>query len=100
MFYCFEGSGTINGKPIQKQHICRCDTTVGTTAKIEAGPSGYRMMVFTGKMTREDVVWHGPFVCADKKQLSEVFMQHQMGKFPPVRVPYDYKDASQTPTHK
>jgi hypothetical protein len=46
---------------------------------------------------REDVVWHGPFVCADRAQLRECFKNQQLGRFPPVRVPYNYKDVTQVP---
>ena len=55
------------------------------------------MLVFAGKMNKEQVVWHGPFVCDSKATLMKVFRQHQTGKFPPVRVPWDYKDVSQAP---
>ena len=39
------------------------------------GGSGFRALVFTGKQTREKLVWHGPFVCADKQQLMGCFSQ-------------------------
>ena len=54
-------------------------------------------MVFAGVSLKEPLTWHGPFVCADRGQLEEVFRQHQAGAFPPVRVPWDYKDASAAP---
>ena len=97
MFYAFEGSATINGTPLKRQEIAVCDAARGDGAAFVAGPSGFRMMVFAGKRTNEDVCWHGPFVCADKRQLMDVFRAQQAGRFPPVRVPYDYKDASKTP---
>jgi len=95
MFYNFAGSGVLNGdEAIGKQQICRFDTSGGRRkATFAAGDEGARFLVFTGKMTREPVVWHGPFVCADREMLMDVFRQHQTGAFPPVRVPYNYKDA-------
>jgi redox-sensitive bicupin YhaK (pirin superfamily) len=98
MFYCFKGAGTLNGTPFKAQQICRFDTSGGSVkAAVSAGAAGLRMMVFTGKMTKEDVVWHGPFVCADRAQLRECFKNQQLGRFPPVRVPYNYKDVTQVP---
>jgi len=102
MFYAFKGSGTLNGDTAMRaQQVCRFDTSTGARfATIEAGGRGFRAMVFTGKMTREKLVWHGPFVCASRQQLMQCFQQYQTGKFPPVRVPWDYKDASKTPADK
>lgn len=102
MFYSFKGAGTLNGDtPMRAQQVCRFDTTTGTkTATIQAGTDGFRLMVFTGKMTKESLIWHGPFVCASKKQLTGCFEQYQGGNFPPVRVPWDYKNAKATPPDK
>jgi len=98
MFYGFKGAATLNGSDaIRAQQICRFDTQTGSAALLKAGSDGFRAMVFAGKQTKEKLVWHGPFVCASKQQLMECFQQYQQGKFPPVRVPWDYKDASKTP---
>ena len=88
MFYCFAGSGTLDGgRAFKQQQILRFDTTSGATrATVTAGGQGFRMMVFTGKMTKEDVLWHGPFVCSNRQQLMECFQMQQAGKFPPVRA--------------
>ena len=51
----------------------------------------------TGRQTREELVWHGPFVCADRQQLMQCFAKYQGGQFPPVRVKWDYKDVSKHP---
>jgi redox-sensitive bicupin YhaK (pirin superfamily) len=60
MFYAFKGGGTLNGEPgtaLDKQHICRFDTGKGQDAVVRAGPQGLRMMVFTGKQTKEKLIW-------------------------------------------
>ena len=62
-----------------------------------ARPRGFHMMVFTGGMTRECYVWHGPFVCANRASLMQCFERHQRGACPPVRCQWDYTDATQTP---
>lgn len=98
MFYAFKGAATLNaGKTLNAQEVALFDAESGDRASVVAGDKGFRMMVFAGKRTNEDVTWHGPFVCADRRQLMDVFKAQQSGRFPPVRVPYDYKDASKTP---
>jgi redox-sensitive bicupin YhaK (pirin superfamily) len=98
MFYGFKGAAVLNGSDaIKAQQICRFDTQTGSAARLKAGADGFRVMVFAGKQTKEKLVWHGPFVCASKQQLMECFQEYQQGKFPPVRVSWDYKDATKTP---
>jgi len=98
MFYGFKGAAVLNGSDsIKAQQICRFDTQTGVAALLKAGADGFRMMVFAGKQTKEKLIWHGPFVCASKQQLMGCFQEYQQGKFPPVRVPWDYKDATKTP---
>jgi len=98
IFYAFKGSALINGEtPIRAQQVCRFDTSGSRTASLSPGSDGYRGMVFTGKMTKEKVIWHGPFVCSSKANLQSCFQKYQDGEFPPKRVPYDYKDVSKKP---
>ena len=96
------GAGTVEnggGKSLSKQQILRFNTSdpASQGGRVTAGAEGFRMMVFTGKMTKEKYIWHGPFVCADRAQLMECFSKYQRGQFPPVRCAWDYKDASKTP---
>jgi len=98
MIYAFKGSAEINASsPLNAQHICRFDTSGARVASIRAGDSGFRGMVFTGKMTREKVVWHGPFVCSSRANLESCFRKFQTGQFPPKRVAWDYKDVTKKP---
>lgn len=104
MFYGFKGDAVLeqDATPIGSQQICRFDTRDpdAQTAKVTAGTDGFRFMVFTGKMTKEKLVWHGPFVCASRQQLMACFRRYQMGDFPPVRVPWDYKNVDEHLKHK
>ena len=101
MFYAFKGSATLNGTTaFKQQQACRFDTRGGASVELTASADGFRMMVFSGKQTRESIIWHGPFVCADKPQLMKCFENYQRGKFPPVRVDWDYKDARKIPRSK
>merc|ERR1719230_2256659 len=98
MFYAFKGSGVINNKEtLRAQQACRFDTSGPKTAMLTAGKDGYRGLVFTGQMTREKILWHGPFVCTDRAQLSSCFQKYQRGDFPPKRASWDYKDVRKKP---
>merc|ERR1712217_664657 len=99
MFYAFKGSGEVNGDTMLKaQHICRFDTSGSSrTASLRAGPKGYRGMVFTGKMTKEKICWHGPFVCSSRANLQDCFRKYQTGEFPPKRASWNYRDVSKKP---
>eukprot|EP00928_Gymnodinium_smaydae_P045340 TRINITY_DN30238_c0_g2_i2.p1 TRINITY_DN30238_c0_g2~~TRINITY_DN30238_c0_g2_i2.p1 ORF type:complete len:248 (+),score=37.97 TRINITY_DN30238_c0_g2_i2:93-746(+) len=98
IFYAFKGSAVLNGmESIKAQHACLFEVGKSRVAHIQSGKDGYRMMVFTGKMTKEKILWHGPFVCTSRKNLDDCFRQYQRGEFPPKRVPWDYKDARKIP---
>jgi len=98
MFYCFKGEATLNGSTkLRAQQICRFDTSGPRTAFLRAGNAGCRCMVFTGKMTREKIFWHGPFVCSSRQNLQECFSNYQKGELPSKRVPWDYKDIRKRP---
>jgi len=98
IFYCFKGGATINRREtIKSQQCCRFDTSGARTALITAGGDGYRCMVFTGKMTKEKIIWHGPFVCSSRQNLESTFQKYNRGQFPPKRVSWDYKDVRQKP---
>lgn len=98
MFYAFKGSATINGeRSIRAQQICRFDTSGPRTALLTAGRDGCRALVFTGKMTKEKIIWHGPFVCSSRSNLQNCFEKYQTGEFPPKRAPWNYKDVRDTP---
>lgn len=98
MLYACKGSATINAKnSLKAQQICRFDTAGARTALVTAGSEGYRGMVFTGKMTNEKVVWHGPFVCSSRANLQSCFQKYHTGDFPPKRVPWDYRDVTKKP---
>jgi hypothetical protein len=45
----------------------------------------------------EKVAWHGPFVMNSDKEIQQVFADYRAGRFPPKRVPWDYKKLSAFP---
>lgn len=98
IFYGFRGSGMINGDTeLKARHAARFDTSGARSATFSAGSQGYGGMVFAGKMTKENILWHGPFVATSKQNLQSIFKQYQMGKFPPKRAAWDYRDIRKKP---
>jgi redox-sensitive bicupin YhaK (pirin superfamily) len=98
MFYAFKGSAVLNGgTKLGARQVCRFDTSGPRAASVVAGDEGFRMMVFTGKMTKEDIVWHGPFVCSSRANLRSCFTKFQTGELPSKRADWDYKRISKKP---
>jgi len=98
VFYSFKGSGLINQEAkIKAQQIVRFDTSGPQSTILRAGPNGYRGMVLTGKMTKERLIWDGPFVGSSKANLEQCFANYQTGKFPPKKVPWNYRDIRAKP---
>lgn len=98
IFYAFKGSGVINSmETLRAQQACRFDTSGPKTAMITAGRDGYRGLVFTGKMTKEKILWQGPFVCSSRANLQSCYAKYQSGAFPPKRAPWDYRDVRKKP---
>eukprot|EP00929_Paragymnodinium_shiwhaense_P061102 TRINITY_DN30512_c0_g1_i1.p1 TRINITY_DN30512_c0_g1~~TRINITY_DN30512_c0_g1_i1.p1 ORF type:complete len:310 (+),score=61.17 TRINITY_DN30512_c0_g1_i1:96-1025(+) len=98
MIYGFKGSVILSGQTEMKsQQICRFDTSGPKSAVLQAGAKGFRGLVFTGTMTKEKIIWHGPFVCSSRKNLEDCFRKYQTGDFPPKRVKWDYRDVRQKP---
>eukprot|EP00930_Biecheleria_cincta_P045774 TRINITY_DN31548_c0_g1_i1.p1 TRINITY_DN31548_c0_g1~~TRINITY_DN31548_c0_g1_i1.p1 ORF type:complete len:308 (-),score=46.09 TRINITY_DN31548_c0_g1_i1:47-970(-) len=98
IFYCFKGSAVVNGgTALKAQHAARFQTSASRSATLTAGSDGYRGMVFAGKMTKENIVWHGPFVASSRSNLQNIFKQYQEGGFPPKRASWDYKDIRKKP---
>lgn len=99
MLYMYEGSGTICGQGIGRQCVARlaADDPTSRQFAIKAGANGSKVLLFAGKRINEPIVWHGPFVMNSKVELQKVFRQYQTGKFPPERVPWDYKKLAAFP---
>lgn len=60
--------------------------------------SGAKVMLFAGKKLRESIAWHGPIVMNTQEQIRQTFAELRSGKFPPVRVDWDYKQIASKPT--
>jgi redox-sensitive bicupin YhaK (pirin superfamily) len=50
------------------------------------------VMLFAGKKLKESIVWHGPIVMNTKEEIHKTFHDMKIGKFPPKRVDWNYKE--------
>jgi len=66
--------------------------SLSTTPNQTAG-----VMLFAGKKLKEPIAWHGPFVMNTQEQINETISELRMGKFPPKRVDWDYKNYGSRP---
>jgi quercetin 2,3-dioxygenase len=56
-----------------------------------------KALLFAGKKLREPIAWHGPIVMNTQQQVQETLKELRSGKFPPVRVDWDYKRVASKP---
>ncbi|ETW00747.1 hypothetical protein H310_07293 [Aphanomyces invadans] len=102
MLYVYEGSGRVGNKATGPNQIALFDATSDNTRGFElsAGSTKVAAMLFTGKKLNEPLAWHGPIVMNTRRQIQDTFDELRQGKFPPKRVPWDYKDLSAFPKDK
>lgn len=55
--------------------------TAGDEIKVDAGSSGVRFLLFSGKPLGEPIAWRGPIVMNTEEQLQQAFAEYQQGTF-------------------
>lgn len=99
--YVYQGAGLrVNDKLTNIQDVVRLDATNPTlrTLKLEAPKdSKIKALLFAGKRLDEPIAWHGPIVMNTQAEIDSCLKELRSGKFPPVRVPWDYKRAKARP---
>ena len=98
MLYIYEGSATqINGHPAPTQTIVQLDATDDTARGLSfvAGEDGFAAILFAGERLNEPIAWRGPIVMNTNEELQQCFAELRSGRFPPKRVPWDYRVAAQ-----
>lgn len=56
-----------------------------------------KAILFAGKKLKEPIAWHGPIVMNTQQQIMETFYELRTGRFPPIRVDWDYKRLATKP---
>merc|ERR1712146_583942 len=90
--YVYSGSVEVNGQLVDGQTVAVLDadsTARGFELVAKDGPSS--VMLFSGAKIRQPIAWHGPIVMNTDAEIQETFRAIRTGKFPPIRVPWDYR---------
>lgn len=91
----------VGGTLIKPGSIARMDVSARPGAArnlvLEAGQEGLRVMVFAGKMLKQPIAWHGPFVMTTKEEIQRTITEYQRGTFLRKRAPWDYKRIAAAP---
>ena len=97
ILYVYEGKldkANSSEESIEEGHIVLFDAESEEQRGIEliaSSSSNAKAMLFAGKKLKEPIAWHGPIVMNTQFQIQQTFMELRSGKFPPVRVEWDYK---------
>ena len=80
--YVAEGSGKFDET---EQHTVNSESIVlfdkGDNVKVEAGNTGVRFLLISGRPLREPVAWYGPIVMNTEKELQTAFEEYEKGTF-------------------
>lgn len=100
LVYVYRGEAIVSGELVSAQHIARFDSTDPDARDLTftAGVDGMGAMIFAGKRIGETIAWHGPMVASSQAELNKVFNDVRAGRFPPKRVPWNYRRASARPS--
>lgn len=97
--YVFSGSGSFTdaSQPlaVPTEHIGSLDTSLPTSVEdrslilfdrgdeitVQAGESGIRFLLVSGKPLEEPVAWYGPIVMNTRDELRQAFAEYQAGTF-------------------
>lgn len=58
---------------------------------ITSGSEGASFMWFAGKMLKQPIAWHGPFVMTTDAEIQTAIKEYQQGTFLKKRAAWDYK---------
>jgi len=99
LVYCYRGRGEVNGRPLGAQEIARLDGSDNSRRSVDlaASAEGMAVLLFAGKRIGEPIAWHGPFVMTTREELRRAFEAYQSGRFPPKRVPWNYRAGETGP---
>jgi redox-sensitive bicupin YhaK (pirin superfamily) len=88
----------LSGTLIKPGQIARMDASgLVRNVVLEAGHEGLRVMVFSGKMLRQAIAWHGPFVMTTQEEIRKAISEYQRGTFLRKRAAWDYKSIAAAP---
>jgi quercetin 2,3-dioxygenase len=99
LVYIYSGSGSINDSPVDIHSCIRLNaSSPAREFSISSSPlSGLSVLIFSGKMLRQPIAWHGPFVMTTDAEIQRTIRDYRQGRFPPKRTTWDYKRIATKP---
>lgn len=105
MLYVYEGGILVNSQSVDEGSIVVFNVTDNGARGIHLQSDdktnnsvGAKAILFAGRKLKEPVAWHGPIVMNTQQELMETFRDLRAGRFPPVRVDWDYKKIASKPS--
>mmetsp|Transcript_49663 Transcript_49663/g.121248 ORF Transcript_49663/g.121248 Transcript_49663/m.121248 type:complete len:318 (+) Transcript_49663:138-1091(+) len=96
LLFIYQGAAQVNDAAVKGNSIVVFDAAAtgdgsgGRTFELKATGGALSAILFAGKRIKEPIAWHGPIVMNTQAEIQSTFRQLREGKFPPVRVPWDY----------
>jgi redox-sensitive bicupin YhaK (pirin superfamily) len=100
--FVFRGAATTHGgRALHLHDVVRYDATQASarTLRLEAGPEGASVLLFAGRRLEQPIAWRGPFVMTTDEEIAQTISDYRKGKFPPKRVPWDYRRLAAFPAN-
>lgn len=95
LLYVYKGSVTLSNEVKVSAHQCaRMDAANPHQQRqftITTGTEGASFMWFAGKMLKQPIAWHGPFVMTTDAEIQVAIKEYQQGTFLKKRAAWDYK---------
>lgn len=79
-YYIFEGSIDDAGRPLRSGSVALTER-IGSSITLQAGSSGARVLLVSGKPLNEPVAWYGPVVMNTDEELASAFEELRAGTF-------------------
>jgi redox-sensitive bicupin YhaK (pirin superfamily) len=105
ILYVYQGSlASINNArassaPTQSVVLLDASNNNERGIRIQAASPNTGVLLFAGKKLKERIVWHGSIVMSSQMQVAETMKEIQSGEFPPVRVPWNYRQIGERPKY-
>jgi redox-sensitive bicupin YhaK (pirin superfamily) len=100
LIYVFQGSMEVAGKKVGTHQVARLDASPGQPRSFTvqaAANEGARFLVFAGKMLKQPIAWHGPFVMTTQAEVQQTLKEYSQGTFLKIRTAWDYKRIATKP---
>jgi len=94
LLYVYKGSVTISHSTNVGTHQCaRFDASDPDSSRLFtiSAAEGASFLLFTGKMLKQPIAWHGPFVMTTDAEIRATIREYQQGTFLKKRAAWDYK---------